>query len=118
MPPSVLANYVTATTAGTEALSYWRGARGRHLCICGSTDASAIIVSHENFVLMIATLISLREAAGPDIQVILIDSGSKDETSYLMRYVEAQRCSGWMQTSASFGVATQLSSMSRLFVFF
>ena len=45
------------------------------------------MVLHDNFALTLQALASLRANYPGDIQVVLIDSGSTDETRHLSRYV-------------------------------
>jgi GT2 family glycosyltransferase len=53
----------------------------------GTPDLSVIIVLHNDFALTIQTLASLRRSSPGAIELILLDSGSDDETRFLTRYV-------------------------------
>lgn len=50
-------------------------------------DVSIIMIVHNNFEMTIGSLLSLRSSYSGDIQVIIVDSGSEDETRYINRYI-------------------------------
>jgi O-antigen biosynthesis protein len=57
----------------------------------GTPDVSVIVVMHDNFALTLQTLASLRTNYPGPIDLILIDSGSSDETRQLGQYVSGAR---------------------------
>ena len=52
---------------------------------------SVIVVLHNQFALTMTALASLRSCFGGDIQLIIVDSGSRDETRRIARYVTGAR---------------------------
>ena len=58
-----------------------------HFGFAGTPDLSVIIVIHNNFTLTLQTLASLRTNYPGPIELILVDSGSTDETRHLAQYV-------------------------------
>jgi GT2 family glycosyltransferase/glycosyltransferase involved in cell wall biosynthesis len=55
--------------------------------VTSTPDLSVTMVLQDNFALTIQTLASLRRAFPGSIELILIDSGSSDETRFISRYV-------------------------------
>jgi O-antigen biosynthesis protein len=53
----------------------------------GTPDVSVIMVLRDNFALTLQALSSLRQSFPGSIELILIDSGSSDETRFITRYV-------------------------------
>ncbi len=59
--------------------------------VMGKPDLSVIIVVHNNFELTIQTLVSLRNNYSGMIEVVLVDSGSTDETVSISRYMRGAK---------------------------
>ncbi len=57
----------------------------------GAPDVSVIMVLHDNFAMTLQALESLRRGFSGGIQLILVDSGSADETRFIGRYVRGAR---------------------------
>jgi GT2 family glycosyltransferase/glycosyltransferase involved in cell wall biosynthesis len=57
----------------------------------GPPDLSVLMVLHDNFALTLQALASLRQSHGGAIELILVDSGSIDETRHIARYVTGAR---------------------------
>jgi GT2 family glycosyltransferase len=57
----------------------------------GPPDVSVIVVARDNFALTMQALASLRANYGGAIELILVDSGSSDETAHITRYVTGAR---------------------------
>jgi O-antigen biosynthesis protein len=57
----------------------------------GPPDLSVLMVLHDNFALTLQALASLRQSHGGAIELILVDSGSTDETRNIARYVTGAR---------------------------
>jgi GT2 family glycosyltransferase/glycosyltransferase involved in cell wall biosynthesis len=57
----------------------------------GPPMLTVIMVLHNNLALTVAALASLRQNYQGDIELILVDSGSTDETRYLARYVHGAK---------------------------
>ncbi len=55
--------------------------------VTGKPNLSVIIVVHNNFELTIQTLVSLRSSYSGAVEVVLVDSGSTDETVFISRYI-------------------------------
>lgn len=70
-----------------EALQLHHGLNPIDFAVNGVPEISVIMVLHNNFALTLQALGSLRANYAGDIQVVLIDSGSTDETRHLGRYV-------------------------------
>jgi O-antigen biosynthesis protein len=58
-----------------------------HFDRAGAPVLSVIMVLHNQFELTLATLVSLRANYAGNIELILVDSGSTDETCHIERYV-------------------------------
>jgi GT2 family glycosyltransferase/glycosyltransferase involved in cell wall biosynthesis len=57
----------------------------------GQPDLSVILVVHDQFALTMRTLASLRQNHAGAVELILVDSGSTDETRHLRAYVSGAR---------------------------
>jgi GT2 family glycosyltransferase len=77
----------TLFQAKANALQLFQGKRPLCFEFSGTPDLSIIIVVHNNFALTLLALASLRANCLAPIQLVLIDSGSTDETRQLARYV-------------------------------
>ncbi len=85
----------------TEAKTLFRSratdmlpAYGRHPLRFGlerPPELSVLMVVHDNFALTLQALASLRQAHGGAIELVLVDSGSSDETRHIARYVTGAR---------------------------
>jgi len=70
-----------------DALQLHHGLNPINFEVQGTPELSVIMVLHDNFALTLQALGSLRENHSGQVQVVLIDSGSTDETRHLARYV-------------------------------
>ena len=66
----------------------------------GAPAVSAIVVAHDRFALTLMALGSLRSNFPGDIELILVDSGSTDETRFIERYVRGVKL---LQLDANIG---------------
>ena len=69
-------------------------AYGRHplrFDLDGPADVSVLMVVHDNFALTLQALASLRQGTAGGIELVLVDSGSSDETRHIGRYVTGAR---------------------------
>jgi len=64
---------------------------GIDFSFAGKPDLSVIVVVHDHFALTMNALISVRQNYSGAIELILIDSGSTDETRHIGRYVRGAR---------------------------
>lgn len=67
------------------------GRRPLNFTCDGPPAVSVIVVLHNHFPLTMGTLASLRDNFGGNIELILVDSGSTDETKHIARYVRGAR---------------------------
>jgi len=77
----------TLFRARAEAMQLLRRQEPLRFAFAGVPDLSAIVVTHDNFALTLQTLASLRMNYPGPIELILVDSGSTDETRHLAQYV-------------------------------
>ncbi len=77
----------TLFRAKADAVQLHHGLNPIDFQVTGTPEISVIMVLHDNFALTLQALASLRANYPGDIQVVLIDSGSTDETRHLSRYV-------------------------------
>ena len=69
-------------------------AYGRHALrfdLDGPPELSVLMVLHDNFALTLQALASLRQTHAGAIELVLVDSGSTDETRHITRYVTGAR---------------------------
>lgn len=65
--------------------------RGLDFTCSDSPTLSIIMVLHDEFALALQSLAALRDRTSGDIELTLIDSGSRDETRHIHRYVRGAR---------------------------
>lgn len=70
-----------------EAVQMFAGRNPLRFEFSGRPDVSVIVIVHDNFALTLLALASLRANYPGPIELILIDSGSTDETVQLKQYV-------------------------------
>ena len=70
-----------------DAMQLFRGWNPLQFDFSGIPELSVIMVVHDNFALTLQTLASLRDNYPRPIELILVDSGSTDETQHLAQYV-------------------------------
>jgi GT2 family glycosyltransferase len=78
---------VTLYRARGGALLSAMGRHGLDFSCTGSPVLSIIMLLHNEFALTLQSLAALRDRTHGDIELILIDRGSRDETRYINRYV-------------------------------
>lgn len=78
----------TLFRAKAEAALLYRRQNPLNFEYIGMPNISVIVVLHDNFALTLQTLASLRMNYPGSLELILIDSGSSDETRHLTQYVK------------------------------
>lgn len=75
-----------------SSLSVLFGRTPLNFGMSGVPALSVIVVAHNQFALTLTALSSLRANYPGDIELILVDSGSTDETRHIKRYVRGATC--------------------------
>jgi GT2 family glycosyltransferase len=65
--------------------------RGLDFTCAGPPVVSVIMLLHENLALALQSLAALRDRTPGDLELILVDCGSRDETRHIHRYVRGAR---------------------------